>query len=315
MMVESLGTRPPSEQWQAARSGIRNAEGNLDALRLAVEEGGVAATQEAIEALLATVDRTTVYLDHVLVQASEEQGEDRPGKKRKGNGPYLPPQPRHPHHDQLPADLPEPHGGHDRRHPREGTPFETTHRRRRPSDLPVPPPELERHDSPGREGEQRLRRGAANTKEGEATPFQILRAQQILERLLPFLEQDIAAVVAEAHGLLFSWTTALWGAPILLVENDNDNLHFGKSADPRWTEADPAPEPETPQSGGALEQNGSEPRVADSQVATQAFWAPSPVREPARLSRQSSHRRRRLHALFLGSQDDDSDDHQNEDHQ
>ena len=53
------------------------------------------------------------------------------------------------------------------------------------------------------------------------TPYQILRAQQIIERLLPFLEQDVAARLAQAHGLLFSWTTALWGTPILLAETED----------------------------------------------------------------------------------------------
>ena len=83
-LVESMGAQSPSEKWQMARSGVRTSEGNLNALQLAVEEGGVAATQEAIEALLASVDRTALYIDHLVAQTTDMQRGDRPGKKKEG---------------------------------------------------------------------------------------------------------------------------------------------------------------------------------------------------------------------------------------
>ncbi|OLP84200.1 hypothetical protein AK812_SmicGene34947 [Symbiodinium microadriaticum] len=52
----------------------------------------------------------------------------------------------------------------------------------------------------------------------EAAPYQILRAQHIIERLMPFLEQEAAATLQDAHSMLFQWTTALWGEPITLAD-------------------------------------------------------------------------------------------------
>ena len=290
-LVESMGAQSPSEKWQMARSGVRTSEGNLNALQLAVEEGGVAATQEAIEALLASVDRTALYIDHLVAQTTDMQRGDRPGKKRKGRQ----------------ADYRE----HSELRSRESPPPQTARRLQHPPGLPAPPLGPVRPDSPDQEGEPRHPREGGQTLTGDATPFQILRAQQLLERLLPFLEQDTAAVVSEVHGLLFSWTTALWGSPILLV--DNDTQHFVNVMDPGDIHTAPEPELDSPGQAVNVADSGEEPRPSMSQEATQIFWAPSPNDSAALLARQSSHRRRRLHAHFLGSQDGDPGDRQMED--
>ena len=106
-VIDALGGPPQPAQWHEALAGIRNAADAADALGLAVEEGGVATTQEALEALHSTVDEQT-----------DETCQARPGKTQEGNLPLI--------------------------------------------------------------------------------------TQQIIERLLRFLEQDVASRLAQAHGLLFS---------------------------------------------------------------------------------------------------------------
>ncbi|CAE7704187.1 YCF1 [Symbiodinium sp. CCMP2456] len=44
---------------------------------------------------------------------------------------------------------------------------------------------------------------------------------QLLEQVLPFLEHQSALVIQEAHSLLFQWTTAIWGMPIVLTAGDS----------------------------------------------------------------------------------------------
>ena len=160
LVIDSLGRSPPPEQWHEALAGIKDAEGTLDALHLAVEEGGVAAIQEALQALLSAVDRTTVYLDHALLDASQTNGVDHPGKRRKGPDPYVHLEPqrhrdlRHP--PELPA-APADHAGHDLRHRQEGTLPKAADHLRPPPALPAPPPDLEGHDHPDRDGHQQRR--------------------------------------------------------------------------------------------------------------------------------------------------------------
>ena len=127
---------------------------------------------------------------------------------------------------------------------------------------------------------------------------------------MPFLEQQSATVVSEAHGLLFAWTTALWGRPILLA--DVDNAEEANS----YQQAHAVVEPEGLEGhdhgGGVFEPGGEDtPSLAASEGPTQTYWAPSPRNGPQHetraLARQSSHRRRRLHAVFLGTPDGDDD--------
>ncbi|CAE7801297.1 unnamed protein product [Symbiodinium sp. KB8] len=52
-----------------------------------------------------------------------------------------------------------------------------------------------------------------------AAPYNILKAQQILERVMPFTEQQVASALCDVRSLLLQWTTALWGEPIVLTES------------------------------------------------------------------------------------------------
>ena len=52
-----------------------------------------------------------------------------------------------------------------------------------------------------------------------AAPYNILRAQQLLEAVMPFTEQQVAASLQEVHSLLFQWTTGIWGEPIILSDS------------------------------------------------------------------------------------------------
>ena len=140
--------------------------------------------------------------------------------------------------------------------------------------------------------------GAEGPRKADATPFQILRAQQILERLMPFLEQEAATLLQDAHSMLFQWTTALWGEPVMLTAVDGVE---GEGGDPSSTQ----PEREEKASDG------------DSCVATVPFSPPSPTatgpgddgqRGPAETASSTeserlsgdSHRRRRMHGAFDG---------------
>ena len=148
----------------------------------------------AITALLAAVDRTSTYLDRMLADAARR---DEAGKFRKRKQGELAPaqtdqQPRA-RGDRPPQALP------------------------RPPALPVPSDGPTEHDSRVPPGQPS---STTPGHTGEATPYQILRAQQILEKLMPFLDQQAAATLSEAHALLFGWITALWGRPILLVDTE-----------------------------------------------------------------------------------------------
>ena len=115
------------------------------------------------------------------------------------------------------------------------------------------------------------------------------------------LEQEAAATLSEAHSLLFSWTSALWGGAILLVD-DVETATAQLPSDLRQELA----EPEGVAHVGEQEGETS-PGSADTALPTQNFSAASPTEVPGnerqRLARQESHRRRRLHAAFLDTPD------------
>ena len=209
-------------------------------------------------------------LDNMLADVARDHGAERPNKRKKGEE-LLRLSSRDQQGIQPAHELPQ----------RPEAPV--------PAALPVPHGRQQLHDSALRDQSREVR---DTTRLGEATPYQVLKAQQILERLLPFLEQQPAAIAAEAHGLLFAWTTALWGRPILLVDT-NDSEAFGAGVE--------AEAPAAPHRGATM---------AALEAPTQAFWAPSPRSMPQSeshdLARQHSHRRRRLHAALLDSPEDDN---------
>ena len=243
----------------------------------------------AITALLETVDRTAAYLDNMLADVTRADGAERPYKRKKGEEPQSP-HPRDPRGAQPVRGLP----------PRPAMPV--------PAALPVPHDRPRIHDS--RLPDQRP--GASDAAvHGEATPYQVLKAQQILERLMPFLEQQSATIAGEAHGLLFAWTTALWGRPILLADmDDSEEVRPSQRTGAGRGSEDITTLHRGEESPGLL--GGSTPAfatLAASEAPTQTYWAPSPRNEPQHesraLARQHSHRRRRLHAAFLDTPEND----------
>ena len=130
---------------------------------------------------------------------------------------------------------------------------------------------------------------------------------------MPFLDQQAATTLSEAHALLFGWTTALWGRPILLVDTEGAIPSGGQPSHPGTTNE------------VAISPEGIAAEVDDSLPPTQTFWPPSPTREQTQgvhvLARQTSHRRRRMHALFADDneandfeQEDEYDRHQTDSH-
>ena len=247
-VIDLQGEPPHPPHWHEALAGVRNAANEADAVSLAIEEGGVASTHMAVTALLEAVDRTTTYLDRMLADMAKEHRGQLPQKRQEGPHLELPP----PLRRRLPSrDLP------------------AVHPHSQPPAVPVPPEVPAVHE---RRLPPQYQHGEAASNTGDATPYQVLKAQQILERLLPFLEQEAAATLSEAHSLLFRWTSALWGEAVLLVEEE------------------------------VTQEGGTSPGFADTTPPTQSFWAASPGKRPP-VARQESHRRRRLHAALLDTPD------------
>ena len=284
-LVDSFGGSPRPAHWHDAVAGIRTMANEARATALAVEEGETTPINMAVTAFLESVDRSAAYLDNMLADVARDNGAERPNKRKKGEEPQSL-FPRDQQGIQPARELPQ----------RPEVPV--------PAALPVPHGRQQLHDSALRDQSLEVRDA---TLHGEATPYQVLKAQQILERLLPFLEQQPAAIAAEAHGLLFAWTTALWGRPILLVDT-NDSEAFGAGI---GAEAPAAPHRGEESPEQTLEGSSqTSATIAALEAPTQAFWAPSPRNMPQSeshdLARQHSHRRRRLHAALLDSPEDDN---------
>ena len=155
-----------------------------------------------------------------------------------------------------------------------------------PPRLPLPRRLHREHDP-----ERRVLPEQNKDTRGEATPFSVVKAQDIIRRLLPFAEHEVAAQLAEAHAHLEQWTQALWGHSIQLVDS-HENMEASRE-DMFATQ---------------METNtGEEPSV--SQMETVPFHAMSPEEAPRRrmLERASSHRRRRLQAALEGTSESESE--------
>ncbi|CAE7818526.1 unnamed protein product [Symbiodinium sp. CCMP2592] len=221
--LRSSGEGPQDSNWAQALAGLKNACTQATFLDLAIEERGLALIREALEALLVTVDRTAAYLDHYIVTMSPTNNVPERGGIARGAR-------------ELPQQA-------------------VFRRLQDPSQLPA---------APGAPAQTDPARGHLHdSTQGDSTPSQILRAQQILERIMPFLEQEVAAQLAEAHGLLFAWTAVLWGSPIFLLENAAVN---------GTTEARDHSTGEAPLGSG----NADSP----SDAPTQAFRSRSPAPRP-----------------------------------
>ncbi|OLQ12403.1 hypothetical protein AK812_SmicGene3699 [Symbiodinium microadriaticum] len=86
-------------------------------------------------------------------------------------------------------------------------------------------------------------------------------------------EKEVAATIAEAHSLLFSWTTALWGSPIVMVNQTGVGMSPDSAAET------------VPWHVPGEDAGGTYPDTVDT-ADEERTWS------------QTSHRRRRMHAAM-----------------
>ena len=171
----------------------QNALDGVDFSFLASEEGGVASLDESLRIALAAAQRCSHYMNQLLgwiqghFQAENAGGSPSPKKRRM----------------ERPS-------GSDCRPDFTTAPSNTTlpahnHTGELPRDVPVRP------DDPRRPDSALPHRDPSGAVPG-AAPYNILRAQQLLESVMPFTEQEVATSLQEVHSLLFQWTSSLYGA-------------------------------------------------------------------------------------------------------
>ena len=269
-ILKSWASDPEAPGALPGTAAARNTLDGIDWALLAVEEGGVANLEEALQIAAAAAKRSKRFMDELIswlqdkLAATAPEGSPSPKRARRevatssGQHPVF----QHGQEEQQ-GKL-----GYDRAGAVQPEAPEPA--------LPALRELQRRHPLP---------QGVQNT-EGEATPYQILRAQQMLEGILPFLEHDVATAVAEAHSYLFQWTTALWGSPVVLVESQAvGELSPNSTAETiPWHPTEP---------GGA-------PHVELENTAVDAVTT-GDEEEDEECSSQTSHRRRRLHAAFHDS--------------
>ena len=271
-MLAAWGKDPEVPGAHEGIAGIKNALDAMDWCHLAVEEGNIAQIEETLQIAVQATQRSRNYMDMLIawIQSRFEDNAGSPPKRKKtseratgsGEAPVYIQQPQPPPPQEDPAP------------------------RRRGPETDLPP------DQGGEDGQVRpplqRRRQTQSQMEGrteaEASPYAILRAQQLLKQALPFLEQELAVLVSEAYANLYTWTTAIWGHPIQLVESLEDE--------------------EVQQAETLLEAEG------DATPASQAETVMMPVynrgRDPTMATRtprerQPSHRRRRLQAALANT--------------
>ncbi|CAE7447433.1 PHB2, partial [Symbiodinium microadriaticum] len=113
-------------------------------------------------------------------------------------------------------------------------------------------------------------------------PMNVLKAQHIMERLMPFMEQEAAIMLQEAHALLMQWTTDLWGTPIALVVADQQQAGREDAGD---EESCTATVPFSP----------LDATVPDEEALTEHAAGAGSRSNTSEASSEGSHRRRRMH--------------------
>ena len=116
----------------------------------------------------------------------------------------------------------------------------------------------------------------------DAGPMNVLKAQHIMERLMPFMEQEAAIMLQEAHALLMQWTTDLWGTPIALVVADQQQAGREDAGD---EESCTATVPFSP----------LDATVPDEEALTEHAAGAGSRSNTSEASSEGSHRRRRMH--------------------
>ena len=123
----------------------------------------------------------------------------------------------------------------------------------------------------------------------------ILRAQELLKKALPFLEQELAVIVSEAYANLEVWTSAIWGHPIQLVDSQN-----GEAGGTSPTQMEASLVGETT-NGGLTPASQAETVLVPEHGEGDM---PAETTRQRRPEQQLSHRRRRLHAALANSSEE-----------
>ena len=284
-VLTAWGRDPAAPGAHEGVASIRNAIDALDWLHLAVEEGGVAQIEETLEQALQAIRRTRGYMDSLIVwlRARFLDNVGSPAKKRKSS--------QQDQETQQQQALPERHVGLPQQ---ESRPLPQQDPRQLHHGLEQPP--LHEHDRGQSSGSQD--RGQI----GESTPYDIVRAQQILQQIMPFAEQEVAQHLARAHSLLERWTTSLWGHPIQLVDSaPTEHEEQGTELLPTL----PEPSGEITPASQAETIPFDDAHFADMDRGRPLHGAEHRHRKDRQ--RAPSHRRRRLHAAMASTNSSEGD--------
>ena len=262
-------------------AGIRNALDAMDWAHLAVEEGGVAQIGETLLIAADATLRSKNYMDTLMtwLRARLEDNPASPVKRQRTSERASGSQQIPVYEAPQPAQPVPPPQGRDRAE--EPAPLQRRHRAPQLHDS-----ELPERDVPKRP--QQPRQLPQPNQTGEATPYAVLKAQELLRKALPFLEQELATIVSEAYANLESWTSAIWGHPIHLVETPDGDAG---ELSPTQMEASIVDE--------AINGGTTPASQADTVLLQQEANGGIPMSRHH--VRQPSHRRRRLHAVFANS--------------
>ena len=202
-IFKSWAKDPQAPGALAGTAASQNAIDGVGWSCLAVEEGGVATLDEALQQAWQAAQRCKKYMDELLdwiekhfqTERGGEGGTPSPKRRRTEKATGSNARPQYLEAEEEAARVGRPPQQHA---------------------VPVPHGDHPLHDSV-------LPPQAANRPEPGSAPYNILRAQHILEGVLPFTEQQVATALQEAHSLLFQWTTNLWGEPIVLSDSAGSN--------------------------------------------------------------------------------------------
>ena len=128
-------------------------------------------------------------------------------------------------------------------------------------------------------------------------PAHVLRAQHIMERLMPFLEQEAATTLQEAHALLFQWTTALWGTPIALVAAGPTSNGTGGEITPTQKQSEGRDEEDGASCAATVPFSPIEHALPNDRVDEDHGADAGAFLSDSEAASEGSHRRRRMHGF------------------
>ena len=264
-MFLAWGKDPQAPGAHEGAAGVRNTLDALDWFHLAVTEGSLAQMGEYSSIALQAARRSVEYMNRLIQWISQEprprlESPVEPQAKRRRQ------EERASGSQQMPRFV----ANGEQEPQQEVLPL-----------LPRPPGRPPLQD-PARQ-EQRT-----TPTTGEPGPYNVLKAQDILQRIIPFVEQEIAARLDEAHAHLSQWTTAIWDHPIQLVDSGEDDALSAADTLLLDTAMEASGGTNALQAAGNTHQSGEFPVV------------------PKEMDRSASHRRRRLAAALADTDDSDS---------